>query len=310
MDIFNAIPVFVAVAEHQGFSAAAQHLGVSKSAVSKRITQLEQQLGARLFHRSTRKLSLTEAGEQFYHYARQANRSALQAREAVEELQGEPVGLLKVQIPMSFGQHHITPHLPAFMAQYPAIELDVVMDDQHHNLIEEGFDLAIRAGDLPDSRLIAKRLARLNSCVCVSPAFYQQHQAKLTNPTALTEFNCLTYSYSSNSDRWQFHSKASSDNQESLEIKVSGGYRINNSNALAEAVLQGLGVARLPTFIAGEYIRRGELVELFPQYDMPHKDLWLLFPQREFLPKKSRAFIDFFQQLFSEPLYWENIHSD
>lgn len=292
MESFNAIPVFIAVADSAGFSSAGRELGISKSAVSKRITQLEDQLGARLFHRTTRKLSLTEAGERFYEYAAEANRSAQQAEDAVHELQGEPRGVLKVQLPMTLGQMHITPLIPEFLKQYPHLQIDLIMDDRHINLIEQGYDLAVRAGDMEDSNLIARILAPLHSVVCVSPdylqTFYQQHQQALDHPALLEKANCLTYSYSSNADIWQFDL-----GEQNYKVKVKGNYRVNNSASLKQGLIAGMGVARLPTFIAGESIKKGELVALFQDYTMPSKSLYAVYPERQYLPTKVRVFLDY-----------------
>ena len=302
MDTFNAIPVFVAVADSAGFSSAARELGISKSAVSKRITQLEDQLGARLFHRTTRKLSLTEAGERYYQYAAQANRAAQLAEDAVGELQGEPKGLLKIQLPMTLGQMHIAPLIPLFLKRYPHLKIDLVMDDRIINLVEHGYDLAIRAGDLPDSSLIARPLVPLYSTVCVSPEFYQQHQQLLNSPQQLTEVNCIIYSYSSNADVWQF--KAASGDE--YKIKVTGNYRVNNSAALRDAIIAGMGAGRLPTFIAGDAIRSGELMALFQDHQMPSKKLYAIYPERNYLPEKVRAFLDFISEILGGgSAYWD-----
>jgi DNA-binding transcriptional LysR family regulator len=302
MDTFNAIPIFVAVADSAGFSSAARILGISKSAVSKRITQLEEQLGARLFHRTTRKLSLTEAGERYYQYAALATRAAQQAEDAVGELQGEPKGLLKIQLPMTIGQLHLAPLIPEFLKRYPQLQIDLVMDDRGINLVEQGYDLAIRAGDLPDSNLIARLLVPLHSTVCVSPEFYQKHQKQLKSPQQLDGVNCIVYSYSSNSDVWQFKSASG----EECKIKVAGNYRVNNSAALQDAVIAGMGAGRLPTFIAGQAIQEGKLIALFQDYKMPSKKLYAIYPERNYLPAKVRVFLDFIiEKLGNGSAYWD-----
>lgn len=309
MESFNAIPIFIAVADHGGFSRAAKVLGISKSAISKRISLLEEQLGARLFHRTTRKLSLTEAGERFYEYAAQANRAAQQAEDAVYELQGEPRGTLKIQLPMTLGQMHIAPLIPAFLRRYPNLQIDVVMNDSHINLVEQGFDMAVRAGDLPDSNLIARPLAPLRSVVCVAPsylnAFKNEHKQTLDQPQQLELANCLVYSYSTNGDVWQFDS--SKDKTNNHKIKVSGNYRVNNSAALKQALIAGMGVGRLPTFIVGDAIKTGELIPLFSDYAMPSKTLYAIYPERHYLPTKVRAFLDYLiENLGQERPYWDD----
>jgi DNA-binding transcriptional LysR family regulator len=303
MNSIKAIPIFVAVTDNGGFSQAARVLGISKSAVSQRITQLEDHLGARLFHRTTRKLSLTEAGERYYQYAAQAQRAAQQAEDAVGELQGEPKGLLKVQLPMTLGQMHIAPLIPNFLKRYPHVQLDVVMDDRHLNLVEHGFDLAIGAGDLPDSNLIARPLVPLHSAVCVSPEFYQTHQQTLKSPRQLSEINCIIYSYSRNADVWKFKA----GNGDEHKIRVKGNYRVNNSAALRDAIIAGIGAGRLPTFVAGDAICKGALVPLFTDHSMPSQQLYAIYPERSYLPEKVRVFIDFLsEQLGKGSAYWDD----
>ncbi|WP_394210230.1 LysR family transcriptional regulator [Enterovibrio calviensis] len=308
MDTINAIPIFVAVADSEGFSRAAQVLGVSKSAVSKRITQLEEQLGARLFHRTTRKLSLTEAGERYYEYAAQANRAAQQAEDAVGEMQGEPKGRLKILLPMTIGQMHIAPLIPAFLEQYPQLDIDIILDDREINLVEQGFDLAIRTGgELSDSTLVARRLVPLHSVVCVSPSFYQKHQHQLKTPHQLVDVNCLIYSYSNNAYVWQFKPVTG----DVLKVRVTGNYRVNNSASLRDAVMAGTGAGRLPTFVVGDAIQKGELIALFQDYEMPFKNLYAVYPDRHYLPAKVRVFLDFIvAKLGNGTAHWDNFQSN
>jgi DNA-binding transcriptional LysR family regulator len=187
--------VFVAVIENGGFSAAARALGVSKSAVSKRINQLESHLGMRLLHRTTRRLSLTEAGERYYEHAIQALSAAGKAEDAVAELQGEPQGKLKISSPMSFGRLHLAPLIPKFMQRYPKLQIDLVMDDKNIDLVAAGIDVAIRAGDMPDSTLIARKLAPLRQVLCASPTYILRYAMPVT-PSELCEHNCILFSYS------------------------------------------------------------------------------------------------------------------
>jgi len=299
MDSFNAIPIFVAVAKHGSFSAAARELGISKSAVSKRITQLEEQLAARLIHRTTRKLSLTEAGQRFYEHALKAAIAAQNAEDSVSELLGEPQGCLKIQVPMSFGLLHIAPLIPIFLKRYPKIHIDLIMDDKVIDIIAHGFDLTIRAGVLADSTLIARKLAPLKSIVCHSPNYVTN--TLLTMPADLTKENCLLYSYSSNAEHWEF-----TLNNKSESINVAGNYRVNSSEALKKAILQGAGIARLPSFIAGKYVKKGELIQVLGDYAMPTTNIYALYPERSYVPAKVRAFIDFSIEYFGKEIpYWD-----
>lgn len=299
MDSFNAIPIFVAVAKHGSFTSAAGELGISKSAISKRITQLEDQLAARLIHRTTRKLSLTEAGERFYEHAIKATIAAQNAEDSVSELLGDPQGLLKVHVPMSFGMLHVAPLIPVFLKRYPKINIDLIMDDKIVDIVAQGFDLSLRAGDLPDSTLIARRLAPLKSVVCISPEYVTQ--TTLISPADLEKENCLLYSYSSNADHWEF-----SLNGKNERVNVKGNYRVNSSEALKKAILHGGGIGRLPSFVAGEYISTGKLIQVFSEYNMPEKTMYAVYPERNYVPAKVRFFLDFCIEYFGKDIpYWD-----
>jgi DNA-binding transcriptional LysR family regulator len=300
VDHFNAIPYFIAVVDHKGFSPAAKALGLSKSAISKRITQLEAHLGVRLLHRTTRKISLTEAGSRYYEYAVKANIEAQNAEDAVSQLQGEPQGKLKINAPMSFGLIHMAGLIPEFLLRYPKISIDLVMDDKAVDLIEQGFDVAIRNGELEDSSLIARRLAPIHSIVCASPEYLEKYGTPST-PTELSNHNCLLYSYSANKDQWQF-----SNESKEVSVRVDGNYRVNNGEALKRALTKGLGIGRLPSFIAGDAIREGKLVNIFPDYSMPYKKIYAIYPERNYLPAKVRVFLDFAIEYFGEDYpYWD-----
>ncbi len=297
---FGAIPVFVAVVENGGFTAAARTLGISKSAVSKRINQLEAHLGVRLLHRTTRKLSLTEAGERYFEHATQALAAANQAEDAVAELQGEPQGQLRISSPMSFGRLHVAPMIPKLLKRYPKLKIDLVMDDRRVDLVAEGFDTAIRAGNLPDSTLIARKLAPVRQVLCASPDYIDRYDRPNT-PAELSGHNCVLYSYSSDADKWTLIGEGGP-----VTVTVSGSYKVNNSEALLEALREGVGIGRLPTFVAGPDLKAGRLVKLFESYRIPEFTLYAVFPEREYLPAKLRVFLDFAIEYFGgdEP-YWD-----
>ncbi len=297
----SSIPVFVAVVENSGFAAAARKLGVSKSAVSKRITQLEARLGAQLLHRSTRKLSLTEAGERYFAHAIEALSAAREAEDAVLELQGEPKGRLKINAPMSFGRLHVAPLVADFMLHHSKIEIDMIMDDRVVDLIEGGFDMAIRAGTLPDSALVARKLAPCRNVLCAAPS-YLERRGIPDEPRDLTDHNCLHYAYFSDFHEWTFIGA-----QEPIKVQTNGSYQVNNSEALLEAVIGGLGIGRLPTFIAGPPIATGRLVHLLKDYRMLEQTIYAIFPERRHLPLKVRAFVDYLLQQFggTQP-YWDD----
>ena len=300
MDQFSAIPVFVAVVEKGTFSAAAQSLGVSKSAVSKRINQLENHLGVRLLHRTTRKLSLTEAGARYYEHAAKALRAASKAEDAVTELQGEPQGKLKISSPMSFGRLHVAPLIPRFLQRYPKLQIDLVMDDKNIDLVAVGVDVAIRAGDMPNSTLIARKLAPLRQVLCACPSYIERYGMPVT-PSELCNHNCILFSYSGDANEWALNKDGQSE-----VVMVSGSYRVNNSEAILEALLDGIGIGRLPTFVAGPDLKAGNLVRVLDSYHLPNHTFYAVFPEREYMPAKVRAFLDFAVEYFGgEQPYWD-----
>ncbi len=300
MEGFGAIPVFVAVVENGGFSAAARTLGISKSAVSKRINQLEKHLGVRLLHRTTRKLSLTEAGERYFEHAAQALTAAGQAEDAVTELQGEPQGNLKISAPMSFGRLHVAPLVPKFLKRCPKLQIDLVMDDRKVDLVAGGFDVAIRAGNLPASTLIARKLAPVRQVLCASPDYIDRYGLPGT-PAELSGHNCVLYSYSSDANEWTLIGESGPET-----VTVSGSYQVNNSEALLEALREGVGIGRLPTFVAGPDLKTGPLVKLFESHSLPAFTLYAVFPERQYLPAKVRAFLDFAIEYFGgDRPYWD-----
>lgn len=297
---FSAIPVFVAVVECGSFSKAGEKLGTSKSAVSKRITQLEQRLGVRLFQRSTRSLSLTEAGEHYYDYAGKAYALACEGEDRVTELQGTPKGLLRLSVPMSFGRLHLAPLVPEFLASYPDVQLELSMDDRMVDLVEGGFDLAIRIGHLPDSQWIARRLAPCLSVVCASPEYLARAGTPRT-PADLARHNCLFYSYFRGGSEWRFDSPSGP-----VRVQPQGNYRVNNSEAIRDALVAGMGICQLPTFIVGEDLEAGRLVPILEAYPLPRHSVFAVFAERRHRPAKVTALLDFLEErLGGDKPYWD-----
>ena len=284
---FSTIPIFVAVVECGSFSLAAEKLGVTKSAVSKRVTQLEDELGIRLLNRTTRKLSLTEAGKRYYDHVSQALALAQQGMDAVTELQGEPKGKLKITAPMSFGVLYIAPIIAEFLEQFPKVTIDLQLEDQMVDLIEGEFDLAIRIGNLPISNLVAKRLVNCKSVLCASPEYIKRNGSP-KKPSDLIDHNCLVYSYFRGGSEWTFE-------QQHNELKVipKGNFIVNNSEAIRRALIEGLGVGQLPTFLVSKDILSGKLQPIMTPYSLPEHAIYAVFPERKHLPHKVRAFMEF-----------------
>lgn len=305
MNHFSCIPIFVAVVECGSFSQAASKLNLTKSAVSKRINHLEAQLGTRLLNRTTRRINLTEAGQRFYEYASQANSLAKEGIDAVSELQGSPQGKLRITAPMSFGVLHIAPFIAEFLETYPLVEINLSLEDQMVDLIDGGFDMAIRIGHLPDSNLVAKRIAPCYSVLCASQDYLDKH-GEPTKPSDLVNHNCLQYAYFKGGTEWSF---CSSNN--TIKVLPKGNLVVNNSEALRQALLSGLGIAQLPTFLVGKDIAAQKLKPLLESYPLPEHSIYAVFPERKYLPLKVRVFIDYMKEkLGSDVPYWDKVYQN
>ncbi|MCI5107633.1 MAG: LysR substrate-binding domain-containing protein [Pseudomonadales bacterium] len=300
MDNISDIAIFVQVVESGSFTAAADRLDLSKSVISKYVSRLENNLGARLLNRSTRKLSLTEVGQAFYHKSRMALQDLEEAENEVSRLQGQPRGVLRLNAPMSFGILHLSPLLGAFHAQYPEVRVDLNLDDRKLDVIEAGFDLSLRISELPDSSLVARRLCRCRHAIVAAPS-YLETMGKPNSPADLQSHRIVTYRYQESSINWDFRHP----DQRVENIQIDGHTRINNSLAIREAVIAGMGIARMPTFAVADAIRQGALVKLFPTLQTLEVSLFLLYPQRRHLSPKVRAFVDFMAGQFTDPPAWD-----
>lgn len=291
--------VFAAVADAEGFSEAARRLGVSKSQVSAAVARLEARLGLRLLQRTTRRLSLTEAGRAALPHARQAALSARDAEEAAMSLRASPRGLLRVNAPMSFGLLHVVPALGAFARAYPEITVDLVLDDRRLDLVEGGFDLAVRIGDLPDSSLVATPVGRNRNLLVADPA-YLDRAGRPQAPADLAGHAALVYTLSPSGREW---SLSRGSRQET--VAVSGPLQANSSLALLEAVKQGLGIARLPWFVAGAELAAGRMEQVLPDWELPGQGIHVLATARVHAPPKTRVFTAFLKERFGGSPYWE-----
>ncbi|CAG8999752.1 MAG: HTH-type transcriptional regulator DmlR [Candidatus Celerinatantimonas neptuna] len=294
MDNFSTIPFFIAVVETGSFSAAARKLSMTKSAVSKRISQLEADLGVRLIHRTTRKLSLTEAGQKYYEYVQAAAMLALEGKDAITQMQSQAMGMLRITVPMVFGQQHLSELIPNFLQEYPQIELQMSMDDRVVDLVGQGIDLGVRIGQLHDSSLIAVKLSPCHSVVCASPEYIRLHgQPKI--PEDLVKHNCMVYSYFQGGATWLFNHANGP-----VRVLPRGNYRVNSSAALYDALLAGVGISQMPTFIVGPALSQGRLVSLLRDYPLPVHHIYAVYPQRRFLPGKVRLMLDYLREHLGE----------
>lgn len=299
MDHYNDMAIFARVVERTGFTAAAGDLGLSKSAVSKAVARLEDRLGLRLLNRTTRRLSVTEAGGAFYEGCQRMVAEAEAAGQAVSHLAAAPRGTLKVSAPMSFGQHHLLPGLSDFLKRCPEMKIDVALNDRRVDLVEEGFDLGIRVGNLADSSLIARRLAPNRLAVAAAPA-YLAAQGHPAAPEDLAAHACLLYAYAQAGESWHFAGPGGR-----RAVKVSGPLRVNNGDGLLSAAIAGLGIVVLPSFICGEALRDGRLTRLLLDWRAADTAVHAVYPASRNLSPKVRVFIDFLVERFGHPPYWD-----
>jgi len=300
LEHLTAMAVFARVVEAGSFSQAAQELGLSKSAVSKQVGRLEDRLGVRLLNRTTRRLSLTEAGTAFYAGCRQLVADAEAAEDAVSHLATAPRGTLRVNAPMSFGLTHVAPAMPEFLRRYPELSVDLQLNDRTVNLIEEGYDMAVRVGRLPDSSLIAKRLAPMRRALVASPD-YLDRRGRPAHPRELAGHDCLIYSYLASGREWRFHGP---DGE--VRVPLKGRLEANNGDALCRAACGGAGFVLLPTFICGEDLRSGRLECVLPEWtDDGGAAIHAVFPASRNLSPKVRVFVDFLAERFGPEPYWD-----
>ena len=293
MESVADIAVFVRVVERGSFTLAADDLALSRAVVSKYLSRLEERLGVRLLNRTTRRLSLTEAGAALFEASRAALEKMDEAQAEIARFQSEPRGRLKVSAPMSFGILHLAPALADFTRQHPAVGLDLKLDDRFVNLVEEGIDVAIRIGVLTDSSLVARKLATTRSIVCASPQYLAEHGEPET-PEDLASHNCLLYSYLSTANVWRF---TAPDGRE-VPVAVTGNLRVNNGMVNTEAALAGMGILMTPTFYVGDLVRTGKLRQVLEGYRLPDLGIHAVYPQRAHVPPKVRVFVDFLARRF------------
>jgi DNA-binding transcriptional LysR family regulator len=299
MDRLDGIEAFVKVGELGSFSAAAKRLGTSKSAVSKQVAALEDRLGAKLLHRTTRALSLTEAGGAFLERARAILSELAEAESAVSSLNGELQGALWVNAPLSFGIRHVAPAVAPFLAAHPNLTLELDLSDRFVDLVEEGYDLALRIGVLPDSSLIARRLVPVKRLLCAAPSYLDKHGTPQT-PADLAAHACLTYRHDRRSGPWLLERGG-----ERLQLNVAGPLAANNGDVLLAAAEAGAGIVDLPTFYTCDALRDGRLRAVLPDWSPPKLALHAVYPPNRHLSLKVRTFIDYLAARLGPEPYWD-----
>lgn len=299
MDRFLALRSFAEVVDAGSFVAAADRLGLSKAAVSRHVAELESHLGVRLLHRTTRKLSLTEEGEVFHARARQLLSDMAEAEAEITSRSREAVGQLRVNVPVSFGIHHLAPVWGAFRRKHPKVSLDITLSDRVADLAEEGFDIAVRIAKLPSSSLVTRQLATTRVVLCASPQ-YLRRAGRPRHPADLADHSVIAYSYWSERDEWEFDGL-----QGPVAVRTHPCIRTNNGDVCRAAALQHQGLILQPTFIIGADLQQGTLVEVLPDYRSITLGIHAVYQSRKHLSPKVRLLIDFLVAWFREPRWPE-----
>jgi DNA-binding transcriptional LysR family regulator len=300
LDRVTSMQIFVRVAALGSFSAAARALNLSQTMVTKHVAALEERLGVKLLHRSTRRLTLTEGGRDYLTACERILAEIEEAEASASLDRIEPRGTLRLNVPLTFGFRHIAPALPEFNRLHPDVSFDLGLADRFVDLIEEGWDLAIRIGRLKDSSLVARRLAPCRTVVCAAPSYLKEHGTPRTLED-LARHNCLGYTLPSaaGANRWTFGTEGE------IVVPVQGNLRANNGDALLAAAVAGQGLIYQPTFIVRDSLREGALVQVLGAYATQEFGIHAVFPSGRQAPAKVRAFVDFLARRFAPEPEWD-----
>lgn len=286
MDLVSGMSMFRRVVEAESFSAVARETGVSQPTISKHISALEKHLGVKLLNRSTRHLALTEAGNEYYQHCTRILDELAEAEASVGKQQNELTGSLRINVPVSFGRLEILPLLWSFMKAYPAINLDIVMDDHYVDLVKEGIDLAIRVGPLFDSSLVARKLGNYKRLTVASQAYLDEFGEPKTLED-LKQHSCIVFTLLTTGNKWQYFEKG-----ELKKVRVKGRISTSSPDTMREAALQGFGIAVAPTWLVQDSVDDGSLKAILTDYMPTPMELNAIYPERHYVPAKVHALID------------------
>ena len=292
MDRFLEMRAFAAVVDAGSFVRAADALALSKTAVSRLVGDLETRLNVRLLHRTTRKLSLTVEGEVFHARCKELLADVDEAEAEVTARADEAVGLVRANVPVSFGLLHLAPLWPAFMAQHPQVTLDVTLADRIVDLVEEGYDLAVRIARLSSSSLVSRKLTSTRLVLCASPEYLRRH-GRPEQPSQIARHVVFAYTLLATGEQWSFDGPDGP-----VTVKISPRLRSNSGDTCCAAALQHQGLVLQPTFLVGEHLRSGALVEVLPQYRSIELGIYAVYASRKHTPPKVRVLIDFLVEAF------------
>lgn len=288
MDRFQSIAAFVSVIENGSFARAAEKLGQSVSAVSRRVAELEEHLDARLLNRTTRRLSLTETGRAFHERAVQLLADLEEAEQGASAGGVTPRGTLKLTAPITYGIRVLAPIVAAFAAKYDQVRVDVDLSDRVVDLVDEGFDLAVRIGEIRSQFLVARRIGATSLVCCAAPSYLERHGTPRT-PDDLARHSCLTYEYAATRHQWRFIGADGGDRV----VRIGGPLHANNGRMLGALAIEGAGIVCEPDFILAPDLERGALVPILTDWTLPSIAIHAAYPSRRHLSAKVRAFVDF-----------------
>lgn len=293
MDRLTEMEAFATVVDQGGFTDAARKMGISKSAVSKHVSSLETRLGARLLNRTTRRVSPTEIGLAYYDRARRVLNDAGEADALVTSMQSAPSGILRVSAATDFGVNHLSPILGSFLHEYPEITVNMVLNNRYVELISEGFDLAVRIGEMEDSTLLARKIAETSKMMIASPKYFEEYgrPAKIDD---LNEHKLLHYSNQSAGNVW----KITAPSGEKRHVRSAGSLTVNDGQSLLNAAINGLGIAYLPSFLYADAMKDGLLVPALEGLPEERQGIYAVYPPGRYTQPKVRAFIDFLAEEF------------
>ncbi|MBS0241468.1 MAG: LysR family transcriptional regulator [Proteobacteria bacterium] len=287
MDLLGPMRTFVRVVEAGSFTAVAAEQNTSQPTISRQVASLEEHLGARLLTRTTRALTLTDDGRAFYEHALRALEAIGEAENAVGRRQAKPTGTLRMAVPVVLGRRHIVPRLSRFLGRYPDVSIDLTMSDNFVDLVEQGIDLAIRVGEITDQSLVARKIGTVRRLTVASPA-YLKVRGTPRAPEDLKRHDCIVYTRLATGNRWHFESKDGP-----LSVSVGGRFRVDNSEAVREGVLSGLGIAVIPAFAFSGDVTSGAVKVLLKAYEPKLLPLNAVYPSRRYVPLRVRVMIDF-----------------
>jgi DNA-binding transcriptional LysR family regulator len=290
MDRLRAMETFVCVVKHGGFSAAANHLGVSRAIISKRIQDLETEIGARLFNRTTRTVALTNIGQDYCDFCTRILEEIEQSDNSIRNIQSEPEGPLRVLVPNAFGITYVSPAILAFTKAHPRVRINLTLSDntsEASDFFESGFDVIVRLSEVRSSSVIGRRLGFISWDLCAAPQYVARNK-RIRSPEDLRDHNCLVHTQHAPDNVWRFHT------DREVHVKVSGSVNTNSALVLRDAALDGRGVSILPNYVCKTDMQQKKLVRLLPDHTvLPERPLYILYPDRRYVPSRVRLFVQF-----------------